>query len=139
MFPSLPLVRTLCAVGTCTQALVPYLRVLCYCFGACTKVGSFLFSLCWRCVAVCGGFFANLAKQRRKNCGGVSAVGKTDFSILIVVFCVVFLFFLLFHWRARDRVSQSHNTFEFCMFLILALNRHNVLPILHGNNVIRPS
>ena len=94
VFPSLPLVRTLCVVGASTQALVPYLRALCYCFGACTQVGSLVFSLCSRCVAVCGGFIADLAKQWRKNCGGVSEAGETDLFIYFVVFCVVFLLFL---------------------------------------------
>ena len=94
VLPSLPLVRTLCVVGACTQALVPCLRALCYCFGACTQAGSLVFSLDPRFVAVCGGFFANLAKQWRKKLWGFSEVGETHFLILFFVFCVVFLFFL---------------------------------------------
>ena len=125
--PSLPLVRTLCVVPACTPALVPYLRALCYCFGACTQADSLVSSLCSCCVAVCGGPFANLAKQWRKNRGGISEVRKTDFSILFLVFCVVFLFFS-FHFAGADcgkcffRFKQSYT------YTYTAKPRHNRAP-----------
>ena len=61
VLPSLPLVRTLCVVGACTQALVPYLRALCYCFGACKQAGPLVVSLCSRCVAVSRGVYPMLS------------------------------------------------------------------------------
>ena len=67
----------------------------------------FLFSLFVRVVFLCVvGFSADLAKQWRKIRGGVSEVGKTDFSILLFVFCVVFLFFL-FISLARARSARA--------------------------------
>ena len=45
--------------------------------------------------------FCDLAKQRRKIFGGVSEVGKDDFSLYLFWRCVVFfVFFLLL--RSRD-------------------------------------
>ena len=66
------------------------------------------FSRCLCCAAVCGGFFANLAEQWRKiGEGGVSEIGKIDFSIVLLVCCVVFLFFLFISLaRARQEVIE---------------------------------
>ena len=77
---SLSLAFTLCGVGACTQALFPYLRALCYCFGACTSLLPCLLSL-FVLRAVCGGFFADLAKQWRKIVGGFLRLEKSMFPL----------------------------------------------------------
>ena len=48
--------------------------------------------------------FCDLAKQRRKILGGVSEVGKDDFSLYYFWRCVVFLVFFFF---CCDRATQS--------------------------------
>ena len=68
--------------------------------------GSFLFfSLCSCCVAVCVGFFADLAKQWRKKIGGVSEAGEIEFSIVLFVFCVLFQRNAIFAKSATGRVG----------------------------------
>ena len=46
--------------------------------------------------------FCDLAKQRRKTLGGVSDVGKDDFSLYFFWRCVVFLVFIFLLLRSRD-------------------------------------
>ena len=51
--------------------------------------------------------FCNLAKQRRKILGGVSEVGKDDFSLYFFWQCVVFLVFY-FSSAAIVRLTTDH-------------------------------
>ena len=46
--------------------------------------------------------FCELAKQRRKIVGGVSEVGKDDFSLYFFWRCVIFLVFFFLLQRSRD-------------------------------------
>ena len=105
MLFSLSLAFTLCVAGACTQALFPYLRALCYCFGACRSLlpcFPLLFVLC-SCV---WWAFRRPRQTVAQNHGGVSEVGKIDFFIVLLVFYVVFLF-LLFISLARTRLAFS--------------------------------
>ena len=47
--------------------------------------------------------FYHLAKQRRKTFGGVSEVGKNDFSFY---FCHLCVFFLFFFFSRCDRATR---------------------------------
>ena len=46
--------------------------------------------------------FCDLAKQRRKIVGGVSEVGKDDFSLYFFWRCVFFWYFIFLLLRSRD-------------------------------------
>ena len=53
-----------------------------------------LFALVVRVALLCVLGFSPTSPNSGVNLGGVSEVGKIDFSIILLVFCVVFLFFL---------------------------------------------
>ena len=61
---------------------------------------------------MCCGSFADLAKQSRKNRGGVSEVGNINFSILLFVFCVGFLFFTFYFTGAREMCEAYLYVFQ---------------------------
>ena len=68
-----------------------------------------VFSRCSWCPAVCGGFFANLAKQWRKIVGGFLGSDKLILPFFFLVFCVVFSFFPLIPLtRARHTTATYH-------------------------------
>ena len=88
-----PRARTL--LGGLGQAMLSFFAVatlLFFCFCECPK-------------------FCDLAKQRRETFGGVSEVGKDDFSLYFFWLCVFFLvFFLLL--RSRDSFSERKRSSE---------------------------
>ena len=53
--------------------------------------------------------FCNLAKQRRKIVGGVSEVGKIDFSLYVFWRCVIFLVFYFSSVRSLREPEESLN------------------------------
>ena len=70
-----PRARTLLGgLGQATLSFFAVATLLFFCFCECPK-------------------FCNLAKQRRKTFGGVSEVGKDDFSLYFFWLCVFFLVF----------------------------------------------
>ena len=81
-----PRARTLlCGLGQATLSL--FATLLFVFFGECPK-------------------FCDLAKQRRKIVGGVSEVGKDDFSLYFCWWCVIFLVFFFPLLRSRDAESR---------------------------------
>ena len=52
--------------------------------------------------------FCDLAKQRRKIVGGVSEVGKDDFSLYFFWRCVIFLVFFFLLLRSRDSTPRNY-------------------------------
>ena len=74
------------------KSLAPRARTLLGCLGQATlssfAVATLLFVLVGECPKFC-----DLAKQRRKIVGGVSEVGKDDFSLYFFSRCVIFLVF----------------------------------------------
>ena len=52
--------------------------------------------------------FCDLAKQRRKTFGGVSEVGRDDFSPYFFWLCVFFLVFFFFFCCDRATPAQAH-------------------------------
>ena len=77
------------------KSLLPRARTLLGVLGQATisffTVATLLFSFLCECPKFC-----NLAKQRRKIFGGVSEVGKDDFSLYFFWLCVFFLVFGIF-------------------------------------------
>ena len=67
------------------------------------------FSLCSCCFAVCGELFADLAEQWRQSFVGGLDVGKINFSILLFVLCIVFLFFLFSSLAHTRRQLQCNS------------------------------
>ena len=56
--------------------------------------------------------FCDLAKQRRKIVGGVSEVGKDDFSLYFCWRCVIFLVFFFLLLRSRDSQLNDQDKTE---------------------------
>ena len=88
------------------KSLAPRARTLLGGLGQATlssfAVATLLFVLFGECPKFC-----DLAKQRRKIVGGVSEVGKDDFSLYFFWRCVIFLVFFFLLLRSRD---SSHET-----------------------------
>ena len=86
------------------KSLAPRARTLLGGLGQATlssfAVATLLFVLFGECPKFC-----DLAKQRRKIVGGVSEVGKDDFSLFFFWRCVIFLVFFFFcsFWTLRKR------------------------------------
>ena len=67
--------------------------------------------------------FCDLAKQRRKMFGGVSAVGKDDFSLYFIWLCIFFL--VLFSSAAIARpLSHKQDKHARCVVLCVGCPRH---------------
>ena len=83
------------------KSLAPRARTLLGSLGQATlssfAVATLLFVLFGECPKFC-----DLAKQQRKIVGGVSEVGKDDFSLYFFWRCVSFLVFFFLLLRSRD-------------------------------------
>ena len=100
-------------VGVCVlfwgahKSLAPRARTLPGVLGQATlsffAVATILFFVFCECPKFC-----DLAKQRRKICGGVSGVRKDDFSLYFFWLCVFFLVFFSSAAIARDTTTGSY-------------------------------
>ena len=69
-----------------------------------------VFSRCSCCAAVCGGFFADLAKQWHKIVGGFLRSENSIFPFVFLVLCVFFLLFLFLSLARAIIVGTPVNT-----------------------------
>ena len=98
--PAYSLVRILCVVGAGTQALIPYLRALCYCFGACTCRFTCFLSLFGFVLLCLVDFPPTSPNSGAKTMGGFLRSEKSVFPCFSLFSALFSFFFFLFHWRA---------------------------------------
>ena len=108
--PSVSLSSLACAlfsVAARTQALIPYLSGHFAIALARAQAISPCFHPLFRLFFYVWWIFADLVRQWRQIRGGGSEVGRNNFSILLFVLCVAFLFFLCIS-LARGRPKTAH-------------------------------